>query len=481
MSETAGRSTERDEAVGRCLPPPEAMRAALAGVGAAPEPGAGPEAGLAERFARLVWATTVEPGDGDAGHLVATLGAAGALAAVRSIDRPQAAPRAFALAAEAAAAAADPEAGRDRVAGTAASGCDGAGSAALDDRRDWAAAVERWRPRIEPVRAAALAARARECGARLLLPDAPEWPCRLDDLGDHAPLALWVRGDVTLLARWHRNVAVVGARAATAYGEHTAIELASGLADRGLVVVSGGAFGIDGAAHRASLAADAPTVAVMAGGLDRLYPVAHRSLLERVIAGGAVVSELPCGQAPTRWRFLMRNRLISALSAATVVVEAGARSGALNTAAHAAQLGRALAAVPGPVTSAASIGCHLLIRQRGARLVTSALDVVELVVEATGGDRLVDDALMEAASDDRSAAGPGGAMRAAPAGGAGGPGRPRDAVETRVLDAMSRTAARSVDEIVLRSGASAAEARRRLATLEIEGVVERRGGGWARS
>ncbi len=216
-------------------------------------------------------------------------------------------------------------------------------------------------------------------GARIVVPGDDEWPDALDDLDDRAPLALWVAGQASLGDVTRRAVAVVGARACTQYGETVAAELSSGLGDRGWTVVSGGAYGIDGSAHRGALAVDAATVAVLACGVDVAYPAAHDGLLRSVRATGAVVSELPPGCRPTRVRFLERNRVIAALGRGTVVVEAAARSGALNTAGHAERLSRVVMAVPGPVTSAASAGCHLLVRTLGASLVTSAADVVDLV------------------------------------------------------------------------------------------------------
>ena len=220
---------------------------------------------------------------------------------------------------------------------------------------------------------------AERAGARVVVPGDDEWPAALDDLEDRAPLALWVAGEAALSDAARRAVAVVGARACTGYGETVAAELASGLADRGWTVVSGGAYGIDAAAHRGALAVDAPTVAVLACGVDVAYPAAHERLLESVRATGCVVTELPPGARPTRMRFLERNRVIAALGRGTVVVEAALRSGALNTAGHAERLSRTVMAVPGPVTSAASAGAHQLVRALGASLVTSAADVVDLL------------------------------------------------------------------------------------------------------
>lgn len=222
-------------------------------------------------------------------------------------------------------------------------------------------------------------------GGRLVCPEDDEWPAPADALGpvsdpaDPAmpPVALWVRGEAPLAATCERAVSVVGARAATAYGSHVASELAYGLADRGCTVVSGGAYGIDGAAHRGSLAAGGPTVAVLASGVDRPYPLGHASLFERIAAGGLLVSEWPPGCPPRRLRFLVRNRVIAALSAGTVVVEAAARSGARMTARRAIELNLALMAVPGPVTSAMSVGTHQLIRAGGATLVSTAAEILD--------------------------------------------------------------------------------------------------------
>jgi DNA processing protein len=219
------------------------------------------------------------------------------------------------------------------------------------------------------------------CGARLVVPGAPEWPVALDDLGLRRPVALWVRGGGDLARLTRRAVSVVGARACTSYGEHVAGDIGAGLGDRGWTVVSGAAFGIDAAAHRGALAVEGATVAVLACGVDLVYPNAHDSLLARVREAGVVVSELPPGCRPSKPRFLTRNRLIAALGRGTVVVEAALRSGAANTAGQAVDLSRELMAVPGPVTSAMSAGCHELLRTKGAHLVTDAADVLDIVGE----------------------------------------------------------------------------------------------------
>lgn len=218
----------------------------------------------------------------------------------------------------------------------------------------------------------------RRCRATVLVPGDATWPDGMDDL-ERPPHCLWVRGDADLAGLAARSVAVVGARAATAYGIDVAREIGWGMSDRGFTVVSGAAFGIDAAAHEGSLGAGGPSVAFLACGIDRDYPAAHRGLIGRVAESGAVVTELPPGSAPLRLRFLARNRLIAAFAAGTVVVEAGRRSGSLNTARHADELSRLVGAVPGPVHSAVSAGCHELVRDKGAALVTDAEDVADLV------------------------------------------------------------------------------------------------------
>ncbi len=238
--------------------------------------------------------------------------------------------------------------------------------------------VSRWRVRLEgldPARDRALLARV---GGRLVVPGDEEWPETLDALGAEAPICLWVRGPRRLDLVTRRAVALVGARACSPYGEEITHELAVGCADRGITVVSGAAFGIDASAHRGALAGGGATVGVLASGVDRPYPRGNLALIERIVAEGLLVSEVPPGSAPTRNRFVSRNRLIAGLAAATVVVEAGWRSGASITASAAVDLGREVGAVPGPVTSPASVGCHRLLRN-GATCVTSPADVAELV------------------------------------------------------------------------------------------------------
>ncbi len=229
--------------------------------------------------------------------------------------------------------------------------------------------------------------RAAAQGVRFVCPGDPEWPARLSDL-DHvgtlnrrggAPLGLWLRGAGRLDEMCERSVSVVGSRSATTYGASVAGAIAADLAAEQVAVVSGAAFGIDQAAHRGALAVRGPTVAVLACGVDRAYPTAHRELLAYIAESGVVVAEVALGCAPTKLRFLARNRMIAALSRGTVVVEAAVRSGALNTANWASLLNRTVMGVPGPVTSAPSEGVHELLRTRGAQLVTRGSDVLELV------------------------------------------------------------------------------------------------------
>jgi DNA processing protein len=220
---------------------------------------------------------------------------------------------------------------------------------------------------------------------RFIVPGDDEWPPGLEDLGrpggddlGGAPLGLWLAGPGHAGQLGPQAVAIVGSRASTAYGEHAAADLAAGVAEQGRIVVSGGAYGIDAAAHRAAMAVGGRTVAFMAGGLAMLYPPGNSQLLERIRADHLIVSEHPPDRTPSRWRFLARNRLIAAVTGVTVVVEAGARSGAANTAKWAQSLGRPLAAVPGPVTSALSFTPHRLIRDSQAVLVTTPEEIAAL-------------------------------------------------------------------------------------------------------
>ncbi len=298
-------------------------------------------------------------------------------------------------------------------------------------------------------------------GGRLITADDAEWPLlsftafagvdhRMRPQA-HPPLALWAIGSARLDDMAERAVAIVGTRASTAYGEHVAADLAAGLVERDVTVVSGGAYGIDGAAHRATLAMDGFTVAVLAGGVDVPYPAGHAALLHRVGQEGLVVSEYPPGVRPARHRFLTRNRLVAALSGATVVVEAGARSGAANTAGWARALGRMVCAVPGPVTSAASVGCHALLRN-DAELVTRAADVVELIGRV--GELAPDEPRPGSALDGLGES------------------------EQRVYDALPARGRRTADQIAVASGLPPTQVLGPLAMLELSGLVTRQDGYW---
>jgi DNA processing protein len=263
---------------------------------------------------------------------------------------------------------------------------------------------------------------------------------------------LWVRGPLDVDQLGVRSVSIVGARAASAYGEHIAAEFGYGMAAADYVVLSGLAFGIDAAVHRAALAGGL-SAAVLAGGLERAYPAAHDRLLDHLCAEGMVCSEVPVGVAPTRSRFLLRNRLIAAMTSGTIVVEAAARSGALNTARTAADLGRPVGAAPGPVTAAASVGCHQLIRSGRAALITSAAEILDLV------GRLGQDAAPEVPREGRIT------DQLAP-------------VELQVLDALSQSRWRSLDRICAVAGVDPQAAHQALARLAVLGLAERTASGW---
>ena len=285
----------------------------------------------ADTLARALLSCVFEPGDTDAGVLVNALGAVEAVQAILDTD----------------------------------------------DDRATEQLRERARPRFNPVAVKHALRTAARLGVVLVTPEHPHWPTRVNDLGAHAPIGLWVRGNTEILID-PKTTAIVGARASTGYGEHITMEIAAGLVERGHTIASGAAYGVDGYAHRAALASKGRTIAYLAGGVDRFYPVGHEALLSQIVKMGAVVSEVPCGTTPTKFRLLQRNRLIAANSGAVLVTEAGYRSGSLNTAGHARDLGRPIGAVPGPVTSAASAGAHRLIRDHLATLVTNTDEAAAL-------------------------------------------------------------------------------------------------------
>jgi DNA processing protein len=296
---------------------------------------------------------------------------------------------------------------------------------------------------------------AKAAGAHYCIPGDRDWPVQLVDLGDAVPLGLWLKGTADLALTTGRCVSIVGARNATDYGMHVAAELAIGLAETGWVVVSGAAKGIDGAAHRGALAGRGLTAAVLACGIDQIYPLGHSALLSAVADEGLIVSELPPGTMVTRFRFLDRNRLIAALSRGTVVVEAAARSGSLVTARLADEIGRPVLAVPGPVTSELSQGTHQLLRDGGAVLVTRSAEVAEHLGDL--GEDLAPPLPRRT--------------------------RPRDALDpiaTRVLEALplEGRAVADVAEVAAEAGVEPRDALAALGRLAAGDWVDRDGGGW---
>ena len=321
-----------------------------------------------------------------------------------------------------------------------------------------ARAVVRWSGRLSDIDAARSLDQLGRLGAELLVPGDPRWPECLDRLGAEAPFCLWVRGSSDLRTMLERSVAIVGSRASTTYGERVAFDLAERLTTRGVCVVSGGAYGIDAAAHRGAVARDGATLVILAGGVDRAYPAGNARLLEAVVAaGGALVSEVPPASLPTKSRFLQRNRLIAGAGRATVVVEAAWRSGAMSTAHHAARLLRPVGAVPGPVTSMASAGCHRLLREGIAVCVTDADEVGELAglggSGATAAEQAADSHVARA--EDHL-----------------------DPVARRVLEALPRRVPAEVGRIAAAAGLTTAEVSASLGLLELDGRVVRRGNGW---
>jgi DNA protecting protein DprA len=212
-------------------------------------------------------------------------------------------------------------------------------------------------------------------GAIFLTPHSPDWPVALNDL-NALPIGLVVKGDLSALA--DRSLAIVGTRNPTPYGLRIAGDFAAGFVDREWSIVSGGAYGIDSAAHKGALIAEGRTIAVLAAGVDVAYPAGNARLFAEIAENGALVSEVLPGSHAIPSRFLTRNRIIAALSQATLVVEAAFRSGSLRTARDAAELMRPVMAIPGPINAPTSEGCHRLIGERAAEIVTSVADAIEL-------------------------------------------------------------------------------------------------------
>ncbi|MGI8678571.1 MAG: DNA-processing protein DprA [Jatrophihabitans sp.] len=330
-------------------------------------------------------------------------------------------------------------------------------------------------------------AAAERHGIRLLVPESDEWPHygfaalertglerveqwhhgnkRHSESGEEIPpLALWAKGPLDAAELSVRSVGIVGARAATEYGCMVAREFASALARMGFVVVSGGAYGVDAAAHFGALSGGGKTVAVSAGGLDRAYPSGHITLFGRIAESGLLLSESPPGSAPARRRFLTRNRLIAALSTGTILVEAASRSGALNTINHATKLDRQTMAVPGPVTSRMSRGCHdVLARETNrATLVTCMQDVVELIGSSSDVNAPTRSVAVGAPADD--------ALRSRLDG--------VDEGSRRIFDGFPSTGSVSPDELIVLTGASLGDVLGALPTLELARLIEQSSDGF---
>lgn len=316
----------------------------------------------------------------------------------------------------------------------------------------------------DPARVVAgLRQEAQRLGVTILVPESPQWPSGLDDLAlisvdggepierdTFPPHALWLRGALPLEAA-ARSIAIVGARASSEYGNHVASELAFRLARRGWAIVSGGAHGVDAAAHRGAMTAGGGTIATLASGVDHPYPLGNTSMFEEIVEAGLLISEWPPRTAPHRVRFLIRNRVIAALSRGTIMVEAAARSGARQTLRRARQLGRAAMVVPGAITSKMSVGCHEELRRDGderVRLVASAEQVLE-EVGAIGDD-----------------------LASVPQ----GPVRPFDLLSTlekQIVDATPRGAGATANQIAATVGLPVTYVLATLPALEIRGHVKR--------
>ncbi|QXJ24888.1 DNA-protecting protein DprA [Actinomadura graeca] len=313
--------------------------------------------------------------------------------------------------------------------------------------------LDHWRIRLATIDPDQDLAVCDRFGGRLICPGDPEWPTTLDDLADHRPYALWLRGPGDLRYGCLRSVAIVGSRAASPYGLRAASDLAADLADQGWTVISGGALGIDAAAHRGALAADGSTVAIFANGVDVPYPASNEGLFAEMARRSLLVSESPPGAAPNRLRFLIRNRVIAALSRGSLIVEAEARSGALNTATWARKLGRVVMAVPGPITSRTSVGSHKLLREEGTILITRAEEVIE-AVGLIGTDL---------APPPHT------------------PVLPRDRLEevTRsVLEAVPARGSSGPAQLAARAGVDLSTVNAKLGLLAASGFIERSPGGW---
>lgn len=402
----------------------------------------GDDARAADRRARATLTALIEPGDRVAGLVCEALGAAGLLEAIAGErTASELHERLF---------------GR-RVRG-GVEGLPVPTPSATEDAllQRLGSGLRRWRQQHSALIPGATERIAERVGLRLIVPGDGEWPVGVERLGTAAPLALWARG--TSLERTGPRLAIVGARAATNYGEHVTDILVAECVARGIEIISGAAYGIDGAAHRAALRGRGRTIAVLAGGAERASPAGHAQLITDIARSGAVISELAPGLRPNRPRFLQRNRVIAALSDAVIVVEAGWRSGSLNTAGHAAELGIPLGAVPGPITSTASRGCHRLIREYGATCLAAPEDAIELLPPESWTT------LQTASPDDHRG-------RAGIPGTHGSTGSP-------VREALHHHRAATVAEIAEHAGVDDDEVRAELGRLELSGDAHRSGDRW---
>ena len=377
----------------------------------------------ADFFAAICWSLICEPGDSFAGLLISSFGAANAL--VLELEKTNPGKYLSML--------------RDQQ------------NSGIERFRSFekvaADARQRWAPRMSLRRVVEACRDTERLGGWFATSEHHAWPERLLDLEKHAPRGLWGLGERAAFDGLSDSFSFVGSRISTEYGQSACADLIEPLVARGSVIVSGGAYGIDASAHRAAIASGGLTVAMMAGGLDRLYPSGNAELFGSIRKRGTLLSEMAPGAEPTKWRFLQRNRLIAALGAATVVVEANPRSGAVSTANRALELDRPVGAVPGPIGSAASDGCHQLIRAAKASLVTCAQDIMELVGSTDLNSELENFGF--------------------------------GALETRVYDVIGFGVA-DLGEICTQAGLTKAEAEIGLASLSLMGFIELDSHGWRR-
>ena len=376
-------------------------------------------------LAFLIWSHLCEPGDMIAGRVVDKLGPIAALSALRT---------------------ANPELNFTRELSTVDSADEllNAGAEGQSELRD---ACARWKARDNNSAVVRSLELWHRLGGQVITPDSSDWPEQFAALEYGRPHVLWLRGNRSALSFSDLTVSIVGSRNTSSYGQHVAQQLGERFATEGFVVISGGAYGIDAEAHRGALVAQGRTIAILAGGGDRLYPSGNAALLNEVMQSGCVIAELPPGHTPTRWRFLQRNRLIAALGAATVIVEMAVRSGAKNTMNHAAQMSRPIYAVPGSIVSQTSRGCNLAIQQGMATIVTS---VDDLIRELSG--------VPELTSDEADLT----------------------ALQQRVLDALVPTPV-TPTRVSIKAGTSISETMSTLGQLEALGLAVSKTTGWRRT